>query len=229
MEIKRTLYTVYNMSMKERPNISLELAETLREMIYDGRLPADSRINEVHLSEALGVSRTPLREALAMLVVEDALEAKPRRGTFVRPLTRKAFLDIYQVRPLLDDGALRMAGIPDAETLARLGELNDRLTNAKGVRLRIEIDDEWHLLLVAGCDNPVLLGLIHQFMLRTRRYELAYLQEQQHTNTAVDEHLLIMDGLERDDLDAARAALQTNRTSCVDPILQWLDERENQS
>ena len=215
------------MSMQHRPNISLELAETLREMIYDGRLPADSRINEVHLSEALGVSRTPLREALAMLVAEDALEAKPRRGTFVRPLTRNAFLDLYQIRPMLDIGALRLAGLPDAETVVRLRELNERLTRARGARQRIEIDDEWHLLLVAGCENPVLLGLIHQFMLRTRRYELAYLQEQQHTSTAVDEHLLIMDALERKDLEAACDALLTNLTSGVEPILQWLDEREN--
>ncbi|MEM1081894.1 MAG: GntR family transcriptional regulator, partial [Pseudomonadota bacterium] len=189
--------------------------------------PADSRINEVHLAQALGVSRTPLREALAMLLAEDALQAKPRRGMFVRPLTRKAFLDIYQVRPLLDVGALRLAGIPSAKTLTRLRTLNDRLSRARSARRRIDIDDEWHLLLVSDCRNPVLLNLIHQFMLRTRRYELAYLREQQHTNTAVDEYLLIMDALEREELEAACDALLTNLTSGVDPILRWLNEREN--
>lgn len=213
------------MSAFSRPNISLDLAETLREMIFDGRLPPDSRINEVHLASALGVSRTPLREALAMLVAEDALEAKPRRGTFVRPLTHAEFMNIYTVRPLLDVGALRMAGLPAAQTLQQLRALNERLARTKGARQRIDIDDEWHLLLVEGCDNPVLMNLIRQFMLRTRRYELAYLRAQTHTETAVDEHLAILAALEDNDLDAACGALQTNLSSGVAPILRWLDEQ----
>ena len=213
------------MQLRERNNISVDLAESLRQMIADGRLEADSRINEVHLSEELGVSRTPLREALAMLAAEGALEALPRRGMFVRPLTRKEFLDIYCVRPLLDVGALRLAGLPSKDRLKKLRKTNDRLAKARGALSRIKIDDEWHLMLVEGCDNPVLLGLINQFILRTRRFELAYLREQAHTDTAVDEHLAIMDALEAGDLERACSALNTNLTSGIEPILAWLDQR----
>ena len=209
-----------------RNNLSADLAETLREMIADGRLAADSRINEVHLSAELGVSRTPLREALAALVAEGALEAKPRRGTFVRPLTKAEFLDLYKIRPLLDVGALRLAGIAPPSAQQRLRDLNERLHRAEGAMERIIIDDEWHLLLVEGCNNPVLLNLIHQFMLRTRRYELAYLRERENTDTAVDEHLAIMEALEHGDLEAACNALNQNLSSGIEPILAWLDQRE---
>ncbi|HKJ18285.1 MAG TPA: GntR family transcriptional regulator [Xanthomonadales bacterium] len=214
------------MQLLERNNISVELAETLRFMIADGRLAANSRINEVHLSEQMGVSRTPLREALAMLAAEGALEAKPRRGMFVRPLTREEFLDVYAVRPLLDVGALRLAGLPGAATLAKLRKLNEKLSSAKGALRRIQVDDDWHLLLVQGCNNPVLLGLIKQSIMRTRRYEIAYLREQVHTATAVDEHLAIMDALDAGDLEMACAALNTNLTSGTEPILRWLETKK---
>ena len=220
------LQTVYSMQYEERNNISFELAESLRQMIADGRLEADSRINEVLLSRELGVSRTPLREALAMLAAEGALEQKPRRGMFVRPLTKEEFLDIYAVRPLLDVGALRMAGIPSGQTLRKLRKLNEQLSVSRGVMQRIRIDDQWHLLLVDGCQNPVLLGLLEQFILRTRRYEIAYLREQANTNTAVDEHVAIIYALEAGDLEAACDALKTNLTSGIEPLLSWLDQRQ---
>lgn len=217
------------MKFNDRKNISSDLAEVLREMIADGRLVADSRINEVHLSGALGVSRTPLREALAMLVAEGALEAKPRRGTFVRPLSRDEFMHIYSIRPMLDVGALRLAGLPSSATLRRLQKLNVQMQEARGALKRITIDDRWHLLLVQACDNPVLLNLIEQFMLRTRRYELAYLRENSNSQTATDEHLAIMTALENQNLEAACEGLRTNLTSGVEPVLQWLDQREKKT
>ena len=93
-------------------------------MIVDGQLPAGARINEVHLSRRLGISRTPLREALAGLEQEGALDSLPRIGWFVRPLTLDEFSQIYPIRALLDPEALRLAGLPSAERLARLRALN---------------------------------------------------------------------------------------------------------
>ncbi len=210
----------------KRNNISFELAENLRQLIADGTLAADSRINEVQLSEQLGVSRTPLREALAMLAAEGALVSKPRRGMFVQPLTRQEFLEIYSLRPLLDIGALRLAGLPSKQTLATLRHLNEKLASAKGAMRRIQLDDEWHLLLVSGCGNSVLLGLIEQMILRTRRYEIAYFSKQENTLNATNEHLAIIKALETGDLEGACAALKTNLSSGIEPILNWLDQQK---
>lgn len=198
-------------------------------MIVNGVLPADSRINEVHLSEELGVSRTPLREALATLVSEGALENRPRRGNYVRPLTREEFESLYGIRPILDVEALRLSGIPNLQDLNRLVALNERLHAAKDARTRIERDDEWHLLLVENCGNPILLDLIRQFISRTRRYEIAYLRDSNHASTAYDEHRVIIDALRVGDLPAACDGLKTNLTTGMTPLLEWLDAMEAQS
>src|SRR5436309_3064731 len=95
-----------------RDNISDAVAIELRNMIVDGRFPAGERINEVHLSQQLSVSRTLLREALGRLAQEGALRHVARIGYFVRLLTLEEFEQIYATRPLLDPEALRLAGLP---------------------------------------------------------------------------------------------------------------------
>jgi DNA-binding GntR family transcriptional regulator len=108
-----------------RDNISDTVAVELRNRIVAGRLPAGERINEVHLSQQLGVSRTPLREALARLAQEGALRHVARIGYFVRPLTLEEFEQIYAIRPILDPEALRLAGLPSRDRLERLRDIND--------------------------------------------------------------------------------------------------------
>src|SRR5215213_100248 len=106
-----------------RLNTSETVATIVRHMIIDGQLPPGERINEVHLAEELGVSRTPLREALARLAHEGALESIPRIGHFVRPLTLEEFDQIYSIRPLLDPEALRISPLPSPGHLLRLSQL----------------------------------------------------------------------------------------------------------
>lgn len=222
------MYTVYSMQISEKANLSSEAAERIREMIASGELAAGTRLNEVHLSDQLGVSRTPLREALATLVSEGALENRPRKGNFVRPLTREEFVSLYGIRPILDVEALRLAGVPSAAELEALAALNEKLQLAKSPRTRIARDDEWHLLLVQNCGNPVLLDLIKQFMFRTRRYEIAYLRESDNASTAYNEHRAIMDCLANGDVRSACKALTQNLSSGIEPILLWLDTKQGQ-
>jgi DNA-binding GntR family transcriptional regulator len=207
-------------------NLSDALTVELRHMIIDGRLPEGERINEVHLSQALGVSRTPLREALARLAHEGALRAVPRIGYFVRPLTLEELQQIYPIRPLLDPEALRLAGLPSPERMERLAALNERIERAGDADVVIELDDAWHLELVAACPNRVLIGLIEQFIQRTRRYEIALMRERENVLAAGGAHRAIMAALERRDLDAACAALKTNLQTGFEPIASWLRTRE---
>src|SRR5262249_20391625 len=104
----------------DRANLSDSVAANVREWIVDGRLQAGGRINEVHLAAQLGVSRTPLREALARLAAEGALTLRPRCGYYVCPLSRAEFEQIYPIRALLDPEALRLAGVPSPKRIARL-------------------------------------------------------------------------------------------------------------
>lgn len=192
----------------------------------DGRLPAGERINEVHLAANLGVSRTPLREALSTLTLEGALDAKPRIGWFVRPVTLEEFEQIYPIRAILDPEALRLAGLPSPQRLERLRKINRQIEEERSADALIALDDRWHMTLIEGCRNAVLLDLIQQFMRRTRRYELALMRDRCNVDVATDAHERIIDALGSDDLDSAVEALRDNLESGAKPIADWLRERE---
>jgi len=213
----------------DRPNISETLVVTLRQMIVDGRLPAGERLNEVHLAASLGVSRTPLREALGRLAAEDALSSSPRIGYSVRPLTAEEFQQIYPIRAILDPEALRLSGVPPPRRMARLAELNRKILEANDSEDVITLDDEWHLALVSDCPNRVLIGLIEQFMRRTRRYETALMRERSNVRGAADDHRKILAALRAHDLGRACAALRRNLQSGIGHVLTWLKAREKAS
>jgi len=211
--------------MLEKINLSRFVCNVVRQMIVDGELAADSRINEVQLAQRLEVSRTPLREGLTALVSEGALEHLPRRGFFVRPLSVAEFRSLYSIRALLDPEALRLAGLPPADRLERLRLLNQELRSETDVEERIRIDDSWHLELLADCPNPVLLDLIRQFISRTRRYELAYYRDEQNLKISTADHDAIIAALESGELETACEHLHRNMTNGIQPILDWLQER----
>ncbi|MFL5296729.1 MAG: GntR family transcriptional regulator [Phenylobacterium sp.] len=208
-----------------RVNTSETVAAAVRAMILDGRLADGERINEVRLSEALGVSRTPLREALGRLAAEGTLTSTPAFGYTVRPLTVDEFEQLYDIRPILDPEALRLAGLPSPKRLARLEALNRRFAVARDAEAAIALDDEWHLELVDACPNRVLIELIQAMILRTRRYEVALLREQPNLDRASRDHEQILAALRARDLPAACAALKQNMQSGKAPILAWLQAR----
>ncbi|HEX8642893.1 MAG TPA: GntR family transcriptional regulator [Allosphingosinicella sp.] len=212
-----------------RGNISDELVNQLRNMIVDGSLAAGERINEVHLSRALGVSRTPLREALVRLGREGTLASVPRIGWFVKPLTLEEFEQIYPLRALLDPEALRLAGLPPRETVDRLERLNARIGSATDADETIALDDEWHLALIGHCPNEVLLDLVREFIRRTRRYEIALMRERANVAVATGNHLDIMAALRRRDLEGAVEGLRRNLTTGLGPIRAWLEAREREA
>jgi DNA-binding GntR family transcriptional regulator len=209
-----------------RSNLAEEVANLVRDMILDGRLPAGERINEVRLASQIGVSRTPLREALSRLVTEGALRDVPRHGFFVRPLTAAEVRDIYPIRGILDPAALRLSGIPSPETIARLREINQRLAECTEPAEAVRLDDQLHLALIADCPNPVLIELIQQFMWRTRRYELGLMRHRAGMPGAVATHQRIIAALADGDLELACRELEGNLMRGQAPVLEWLAARD---
>ncbi|NOT39104.1 MAG: GntR family transcriptional regulator [Alphaproteobacteria bacterium] len=209
----------------DRPNLADTVADAIREMIVDGRLADGERINEVQISAQLGVSRTPLREALNRLTADGSLFAKPRHGYFVSPLTADEFVQVYDLRPILDPAALRLAGPPRPAQLDKLEALNKKLDALQKPERVVACDDEWHRELLAHCPNRVLLDMIESMIRRTRRYELALMRERKRVLNAADTHRQIMTALRRGDLDRACAALERNMREGREPILEWLAAR----
>ncbi|MEO0576229.1 MAG: GntR family transcriptional regulator [Pseudomonadota bacterium] len=208
-----------------KANISQAVAHAVRELIVDGALGDGHSINEVSLAEKLGVSRTPLREGLGHLVADKIVTREARRGFFVAPLTLEEFEQLYDIRPLLDPEALRLAGIPAEKRLDRLDALNRRLLDTKSPSKAIDLDNEWHTELLAHCPNRILLELIQQIIVRTRRYEYALFRETKNVWVAGSEHQTIVTALRNGDLRKACAALKQNMCSGREPVKQWLQAR----
>ena len=194
-------------------------------MIVRGELADGRRINEVRLAAELGVSRTPLREGLGQLVAERVVHSEPRRGFFVAPLTIAEFEQLYDIRPLLDPEALRLAGVPSSASLDRLDRINRRMLAARSAPAAIDLDDEWHMELLAGCPNQVLVELIQLIVGRTRRYEYALFRETENVWTASSEHEWIVAALRRGDLASACRLLEQNMRGGKAPIIAWLTNR----
>jgi len=209
----------------ERQSLRDTVADAVRAMVASGELADGERINEVQLAEQLGVSRTPVREGLNRLAAEGELSSSPSYGYTVKPLTLDEFEPIYAMRPILDPAALQLAGLPSAQRMQRLRDLNARLETSRDAARSLDLDDQWHRELVAACPNPVLLDLIEQFIRRTRRYEIALMREQPQVAAASEDHRIILRKLARRDLDGACEALRLNLMRGGPPITAWLKKR----
>ena len=209
-----------------RRNLSDELADRVRRMVVGGEIDEGSRINEVHLAAELDVSRTPLREALARLASEGLIRHVPRRGFFVHKPDPEEVEHLYIMRAILDPAALRLAGVPSSAQLVRLERLNiEILTAREDPATIIDLDDQWHLELLAHCSNYILIGQIQHFMRRTRSLEYAYMKEHSNVEVAVREHRRIQDALDRKEVAEAAQILHQNMQSAVPELLKWLASR----
>lgn len=205
--------------------ISHQAAAAIRAMVIDGEISDGTRINEVKLSRQLGISRTPLREGLGHLVAEHFVEVIPRRGFFTCELSAAEFNNLYDMRPILDPQALLAGGQPSDVDIDQLEVANRAFLQADDGPSAVNADEQFHRLLLARCQNGVLLEIIENMMARTRRYELALFRETDRRPVAGDEHAQIIQALRDQDLDQAAEALRQNLTTGRDPVLTWLTAR----
>jgi DNA-binding GntR family transcriptional regulator len=132
-----------------------EVAELLRQRIFARELEPGSWIDELRIAEALGISRTPLREALKVLAAEGLVTMKVRRGAYVTEVSEKDLRDVYHLLALLESDAARVvAHNASAEQMAQINALHQDLEKATHDRDRFfEINEAFHRLLLELADN----------------------------------------------------------------------------
>ena len=132
-----------------------EVAELLRQRIFARELEPGSWIDELRISEALGISRTPLREALKVLAAEGLVTMKVRRGAYVTEVSEKDLRDVYHLLALLESDAARVvAQSATAAQLLQITELHEELEKSIHNRDRFfEINEAFHMLLLEVADN----------------------------------------------------------------------------
>ena len=132
-----------------------EVAELLRQRIFARELEPGSWIDELRIAEALGISRTPLREALKVLAAEGLVTMKVRRGAYVTEVSEKDLRDVYHLLALLESDAARVvAQNASVEQMAQIEALHQNLEAAVGNRDHFfEINEAFHMLLLELADN----------------------------------------------------------------------------
>ncbi|MET7462769.1 GntR family transcriptional regulator [Nonomuraea sp. NPDC005501] len=189
-----------------------DLAEQITARVLDGRFPAAARVNEVRLAAELGVSRTPLREALVELTDRGLLVAEPRRGFRVPPLDPAEARKLYPLVGELEALALRWSppqalhGVTD-----RLERLNDDMRAALDTGGDLAaLDDAWHALLLSACANDHLMRLIAQTKPLVKRYDVLYFGGRERAEQSLAEHRRIVAAIRDEDLGEAARWLTRN-------------------
>jgi DNA-binding GntR family transcriptional regulator len=198
----------------------------LGEIVHGDLAPADN-INETEVASRLGVSRTPLREAMLALVHDGFLTATPGRGFSVRALTRGDAEDLYPILWTLEGLALRSAWPIPRARLKDMEEANRRLESARGdPALALARDREWHALLLADCPNRKLLLMIENLKHHAARFEDAFMRNSGQVITSVAQHREIQTAIRRGERDRALALLEANWRVSLDFLGPWLESRE---
>jgi len=204
----------------------------------EGRLQPGSKINESELAQVLGVSRTPLREALLHLEFEGFIESAHGRGFRVAPLRAKTAMDLHWLVGALEGMAARSLADLDVATLgqrlAEMQQVNEELIResagggeAGNADTLIELGDRWHALLTSACDNAELIELLKLIKARLYRYTHHFVTGPARIACTIDHHSNIITALGRRDFDTAVQLIRDHWMTGADRDYEWLREEES--
>ncbi len=188
-----------------RRNISGQVVDHIRTMIFDGSLKRGQRVPQNDIAGDLGVSRLPVREALITLESEGLIESEPHRGAFVVPIHREDIDDHYRIYGMVQGLATRRAASRVTEpTLKRLQDLHDQMQSTDDSEIAHSLNWEFHALINQTGGSRRLLSVLRQLARNLPRevYEVPPAADA----AAVQGHQRILDALRAGDGDAADAA-----------------------
>lgn len=196
----------------ERKNLRSQVREELLTRMRTGHVRPGESINEVQLAGELGVSRTPLREALIALESEGQITSENGKGFRFAPLSAAEFEDLAPVMATLESLALELSPPEELKTVGqRLVELADAFTEELVEHsLVISRDDEWHAIMLSACANKRLLDVIESVRGSFHRYEALLVADDVKVERVAAEHAAIARHLADGNLPEAIKALRIN-------------------
>lgn len=206
----------------ERPTLHNVVVSRIRDMIIEGLIPVESRIHEGMLCQQLGISRTPLREALKVLASEGIVELTPGRGARVNRFTPKVVRDMLDVLSHLEALAAPMiCRNASDEQIRNVRSMHDEMLKFYVVRERLpyfKLNQKIHAELINLSGNESLC-LVHDILLM-RMKRIRYLGEKTETSWAgaVRDHEEMIEALEARDGQRLAAALVEHLRSAWDRI-----------
>lgn len=181
--------------------------ENLREAILEGRLEPGQRLMEIQLAEQLGVSRTPVREAIRKLELEELVIMIPRKGAYVADVSIKDILEVLEIRGVLEGLAASLAA--DRMTDEELDELElisyqfKQFYQKDDIPGMIEKDVEFHDRIVNSSRNAKLNQILQGLREQIYRFRVTYISEYNKAKELVEEHQAILEALSQRDSERA--------------------------
>lgn len=185
--------------------------QTLRQAILRGELKPGERLMEIHLAQRLGVSRTPIREAIRKLELEGLVVMIPRRGAVVASITEKDLKDVLEVRRTLEIMAAEVACeriTPELlKELEKAGEEFQRLKASGDITKLAAADVKFHEIIYEATDNARLVSLLNNLREQMYRYRLEYLKDTGSHDRLNAEHQKIYNSIRSGDKETVAAAV----------------------
>lgn len=195
---------------------------TLRRQILMGELKPGERLMEVKLTKKLGVSRTPVREAIHLLEIEGLANIVPRKGATVAEITEEDLQDVLEVRCALEELAVELAcKRRTEEELALLKEAGDKFvfaTKHGSVTDMAEKDVSFHNIIFNMTRNKRLVQMVGNLSERMYRYRVEYLKNESMHRELYREHNEIIECIEKNIPEEARRALKKHITNQVETV-----------
>lgn len=187
---------------------------TLRQAILKGELLPGERLMEIQLAEKMGVSRTPIREAIRKLEREGLVIMVPRKGAEVAGISEKMLRDVLEVRMTLEKLALRLAfkrqGTDLIEKLEAAEQaFQDAIEGEKLIDMA-EADEHFHFLIYEAADNDKLRELLNSLKENMYRYRLEYLKDENYRRSLMEEHNAIIEAFRANDLEKGLEVTDTH-------------------
>ena len=210
--------------------------ERLRALILTGEYGPDERLIEEQLAERLGVSRTPVRQALTMLEAEGLVEITPNRGATVCSFSIEDVWDIYDLRAVLEGhAARRAAGRIERRELERLRELAREMEGLPGqfddheeeIRALVALNQEFHGTIVEASRNRRLERLINRTVEIPLMFKAFYWYTLHERTISNHYHRQILEALENGDADRAEIIMREHVYEGRDFVIRALKEDMN--
>lgn len=201
---------------------------TLREAILKGDLKPGERLMELQLAAQLGVSRTPIREAIRMLEQEGLAVTVPRKGAEVAKMTLKGMEDVLEIREALDILACQLACEritgEQLELLAEKKKAFEDSLKSGNVKAIAETDVAFHDVIYDATGNPKLVNMLNNLREQIYRYRVEYLKKAENYPKLISEHNAIFDSLanrnQEDATESIREHVKNQAIAVKEVIIQ---------
>ena len=197
---------------------------TLRQAILTGEMEPGERLMEIQLANKLGVSRTPIREAIRKLELEGLVVMVPRKGAEVADITEKDLRDVLEVRTALEELSIELAmknmNDDDCKQLTEANKLFAKDSEGDDLIKIAEADVAFHELIYMATGNKRLIQMINNLREQMYRYRLEYIKDKSTHARLVDEHNRIIDAMVKNDVAAAKAAIKLHVENQEENILK---------